>query len=79
MREADPQLHRRSDIGHIEAEWERQCWFTVFPNRWRTMKGDRREALTLENRDIDRQAIEKMGCAGSGMLANVSIVLTKDR
>ena len=43
------------------------------------MKGDRREALTLENRDIDRQAIEKMGCAGSGVLANVSIVLTKDR
>lgn len=29
LREAEPSLHMVSGLGHIESEWERQCWFTL--------------------------------------------------
>lgn len=32
LREAEPPLHMVSGLGHIESEWERQCWLTLLPS-----------------------------------------------
>lgn len=61
LREAEPSLHMVSGLGHIESEWERQCWLTLLPSiavgQW---ERDRREArAVLESQRRDRQSIEE--------------------
>lgn len=61
LREAEPSLHMVSGLGHIESEWERQCWFTLLPSiaegQW---KRDRREARSsLDTQRRDSQSIEE--------------------